>query len=229
MTLQFLNLDTLHQRLRIHSYVTGCTTERVWGGGGGLLIIAFSSWPRLLVLSMCIVRLYLKTFSNHQTVFIFTFASMKFSDNLTGAFNRKLTCWGHQIGGQGLVSLKRPVLYFVIRRNNTTEKVFVCTIFIFPVHDTILSFVPREGHAPKNPGIENFKPHKIRRSPPSPEISSSRERAWIRSNKGFSFSRELKHFIIATNHRVYTVPWLQRSVLEIHLGWNNLAHGNFRN
>ena len=35
MTLQFLNLDTLHQRLRIHSYVTECTTERVWGLGWG--------------------------------------------------------------------------------------------------------------------------------------------------------------------------------------------------
>ena len=44
----------------------------------------------------------------------------------------------HQIGGQGLVSLKRPDLYFVIHRNNTTEKVFGCTIFILPVHDTIL-------------------------------------------------------------------------------------------
>lgn len=97
MTLQFLNLDTLHQRLRIHSYVTGCWTERVWGGGGGVLIIAFSSWPGLLVLNMCIVRLYLKTFSNHQTVFVFKFVSMKFSDSSTGAFNRKLTCWGHQI------------------------------------------------------------------------------------------------------------------------------------
>ena len=93
MTLQFLNLDTLHQRLRIHSYVTGCTTERVWGGGEGPLIIAFSSWPGLLVLNMCIVRLYLKTFWNHQTVFIFTFVSMKFSDNSTGTFNQKLTCW----------------------------------------------------------------------------------------------------------------------------------------
>ena len=181
MTLQFLNLDTLHQRLRKHTtslnaQLSGCG---VWGGGGGLLIIAFSSWPRLLVLNMCIVRLYLKTCSNHQTVFIFTFVSIKFSDNSTGALNRKLmTCWGVK-----LVSVKRPDLYFVIHRNNTTEKVFGCTIFILPVHDTILCpsrakdtrfrQIPQIFLPPKNPGIENFKPHKILQIPPSPELSSS--------------------------------------------------------
>ena len=103
----------------------------------------------------------------------------------------------HQIGGQGLVSLKWPDLYFVIHRNNTTEKVFVCTIFIFPVHDTILCPsrakdtrfrpIPQIFLPSKNPGIENFKPHKILRSPPSPEISSSWKRPWIRSNKVFPF------------------------------------------
>ena len=141
------------------------------------------------------------------------------------------------IGGQGLVSLKRPDLHFVIHRNNTTEKAFICTIFIFLVHDTILCPsrakdtrfrpYPQIFLRPKNPGIENFKPHKILRSPPSPEISSSWERPWIRSNKVFPFHEYcIQHFVIAPNHRVYTVPRLQRSVLEIHLGWNNRANGN---
>lgn len=151
-------------------YVTGCTTERVWGGGGGLLIITFSSWPRLLVLKMCIVRLYLKTCSNHQTVFIFTFVSTRLSDNSTGAFNRKLTCWGIK-----LVNLKRPDLNFVIHRNNTTEKVFVGTIFIFPVHDTIFLSHPREGHAvslntPKSPTPKKSRYRKFQ-TPQNPSIT----------------------------------------------------------
>ena len=155
MTLHFLNLDTLHQRLRIHSYVTGCTTERVWGGGGGLLIIVFSSWPRLLVLNMCIVQL----------------------GPSTGSWPADASNWRPRISIVSLkLSLKRPDLYFVIHRNNTTEKVFVCTIFIFPVHDTILCPsrakdtrfrpIPQIFLPPKNPGIENFKPHNILQIPP---------------------------------------------------------------
>ena len=145
--------------------------ERVCGGGGGLLIIAFSSWPRLLVLNMCIVRLYLKTCSNHQTVFIFTFVSMKFSDNSTGAFNPKLTCWGHQIGASSsaLICISSFTGIILLRKYLSALFLFFpCMIpyFVRPAQarakDTRFRPIPQIFlPPPKIQVLKNFKPHKI--------------------------------------------------------------------
>ena len=98
------------------------------------------------------------------------------------AFNRKLTCWGIK-----LVSLKRPDLNFVIHRNNTTEKVFVGTIFIFPVHDTIFLSLPREGHAvslntPKSPTPKKIQVSKI--SNPTKSFDHSRHLQSLAPRRG---------------------------------------------
>ena len=203
--------------------------ERVCGGGGGLLIIAFSSWPRLLVLNMCIVRLYLKTCSNHQTVFIFTFVSMKFSDNSTGAFNRKLTCWGHQIGASSsaLICISSFTGIILLRKYLSALFLsFPCMIpyFVRPARRTRgFPQYPKFSYPPNIQVLKNFKPHKIT---PSPEISSSYERARIRSNNVFLFHEYWN--ILLLHHRVYTAPWLQKSVLKIHLGWNNRCEWEFQ-
>ena len=141
---------------------------------GGLLIIAFSSWPRLLVLNMCIVRLYLKTCSNHQTVFIFTFVSMKFSDNSTGAFNPKLTCWGHQIGASSsaLICISSFTGIILLRKYLSALFLFFpCMIpyFVRPAQarakDTRFRPIPQIFLPPSPPQkiqvLKNFKPHKI--------------------------------------------------------------------
>lgn len=182
-------------------YVTGCTTERVWGGGAGLLIITFSSWPRLLVLKMCIVRLYLKTCSNHQTVFIFTFVSTRLSDNSTGAFNRKLTCWGIKlVSPSALIWISSFTGIIQLRKYSSALFLFFpCIIPYFcptRAKDTRFRSIPQNLLPPKHPGIENFKPHKILRSLPSPAISSSWKRAWIRSNKVFRFQEYWNNLLL---------------------------------
>ena len=183
MTFQFLNLDTLHQRLRIHSYVTGCTTERVWGGGEGPLIIAFSSWPGLLVLNMCIVRLYLKTFWNHQTVFIFTFVSMKFSDNSTGTFNQKLTCWRIKLeakdwsASRALICISSFTGIILLRKYLSALFLFFPSMIPFLVRPAWrtrgFAQYPKFSYPPKIQVSKISNPTTSFKSPPSPEISSS--------------------------------------------------------
>lgn len=154
---------------------------------------------------MCIVRLYLKTFWNHQTVYIFTFVSMKFSDNSIGAFNWTLTCWRIKLEAKDKSASSAPDLHFVIHRNNTTEKAFVCTIFIFLVHDTIL--------CPSRAKDTRFRPyaqkiHVLKISNPTKSFDPLRHLKSLAPGRGHG--KEITRFFLFTS-TVFNILLLHRT------------------